>query len=299
MDMTALIADLDGIRIEQNDKIIQQKSRDFYWYSPVLKRQLDHVTADLVASPQNEDELIRILRACYRHDVPVTPRGTGTGNYGQAMPLSGGLVLSLADMNEIREIAPGRVICGPGVICSDLDKAVRAASGQEMRMHPSTAHTATIGGFIAGGSGGVGSISWGGLRDFGNIIRLRVVTMEAEPRALELTGEDLHKVTHAYGTNGIITEIEMPLAPAYDWVDAIVGFDRFDQAASYAQRAGTTGRHPDQADLGCRRPLPVRLFQASSEVPHRGPERGSGHGRAAQLRRLQGLHRAKCGRDRL
>jgi FAD/FMN-containing dehydrogenase len=74
------------------------------------------------------------------------------------------------------------VICGPGVICSDLDKAAREASGQELRMHPSTAHTATIGGFIAGGSGGVGSISWGGLRDFGNIIRLRVVTMERNRR---------------------------------------------------------------------------------------------------------------------
>jgi FAD/FMN-containing dehydrogenase len=105
MDMTALIADLDGIRIEDNDKIVQQKSRDFYWYSPVLKRQLDHITGDLVASPRTEAELIRVLRACYRHDVPVTPRGTGTGNYGQAMPLSGGLVLSLADMNEIKQIS--------------------------------------------------------------------------------------------------------------------------------------------------------------------------------------------------
>ena len=234
MDMTALIADLDGIRIEENDKIVLQKSRDFYWYSPVLKRQLDHVAGDIVVSPKSEEELIRVLKACYRHNVPVTPRGTGTGNYGQAMPLSGGAVLSLAEINDIREIAPGRVVCGPGVICSDLDKAARADSGQELRMHPSTAHTATIGGFIAGGSGGVGSINWGGLRDFGNIIRLRVVTMEEEPRALDLTGADLHKVTHAYGTNGIITEIEMPLATAYDWVDAIVGFDSFDAAASYA-----------------------------------------------------------------
>jgi FAD/FMN-containing dehydrogenase len=58
---------------------------------------------------------------------------------------------------------------------------------------------------------------------------------------LELTGEDLHKVTHAYGTNGIITEIEMPLAPAYDWVDAIVGFDSFDaqQATPMRWRART------------------------------------------------------------
>jgi FAD/FMN-containing dehydrogenase len=234
MDIAALRAEIDGISIEDNAKIVQQKSRDFYWYSPVLKAQLENVTGDLVVSPKSEDELIRVLAACFRNRVPVTPRGTGTGNYGQAMPLSGGVVLSLADMNDIREIAPGRVVCGPGVICADIDKAARAHSGQEMRMHPSTAHTATIGGFVAGGSGGIGSINFGGLRDFGNVIRLRVVTMEAEPRVLELTGEDLHKAIHAYGTNGIITEVEIPLAPAYDWIDMIIGFSSFTEAAAYA-----------------------------------------------------------------
>ncbi len=76
------------------------------------------------------------------------------------------------------------------------------------------------------------------MRDFGNILRLRVMTMEAEPRVLELTGEDLHKAAHAYGTNGIITEVEMPLTAAYDWIDLIVGFDSFEAAASYANDLG-------------------------------------------------------------
>jgi FAD/FMN-containing dehydrogenase len=233
MDLTALKKELDGIRIEDNPAIVQQKSRDFYWYSPVLKRQLEQMTGDLIVSPKNEAEVIRVLSACYAHGVPVTPRGAGTGNYGQAMPLSGGVVLSLADINSIIEIAPGRVVCGPGAIIADIDKATRAHSGQELRLHPSTYATASIGGFIAGGSGGVGSINWGGLRDFGNVLRLRVVTMEAEPKVLVLTGEELHKVTHAYGTNGIITEVEMPLTASYDWVDVIVGFDDFADAARY------------------------------------------------------------------
>jgi FAD/FMN-containing dehydrogenase len=238
MDISALKRDLDGLKIEDNEKIVQQKSRDFYWYSPVLKRQLDTVTGDLIVSPRNEAEVIRVLAACHKHDVPVTPRGTGTGNYGQAMPLSGGVVLSLADMNEIMSISPGRVVCGPGAIIADIDRATRAHSGQELRLHPSTYNTASIGGFIAGGSGGVGSINFGGLRDFGNLLRLRVVTMEGEPRVLDLTGEDLHKVTHAYGTNGIITEVEMPLTASYDWVDVIVGFDSFVGAARYGNALG-------------------------------------------------------------
>jgi FAD/FMN-containing dehydrogenase len=236
--LAALKADLTGIAVEDNDKIVQQKSRDFYWYSPVLKSRLDHVTGDLVVSPKTEAELIQVLKACYKHGVPVTPRGTGTGNYGQAMPLSGGVVLSLADMNAIKAIYPGRVICEPGCIISDIDKATKAHSGQELRMHPSTYHTASIGGFIAGGSGGVGSTRWGGLRDFGNVIRLRVVTMEAEPRVLELTGQDLHKAIHAYGTNGIITEVEMPLTTSYEWLDVIIAFETLRAATIYANALG-------------------------------------------------------------
>ncbi|RWO46683.1 MAG: FAD-binding oxidoreductase [Mesorhizobium sp.] len=233
MDVSALKRDLDGLKVDDNPAIVQQKSRDFYWYSPVLKQQLDHVTGDLIVTPRNETELIRVLAACHCHGVPVTPRGSGTGNYGQAMPLSGGVVLNLAEMNEIKSIAPGRVVSGPGAILADIDKATRAHSGQELRLSPSTYNTASIGGFIAGGSGGVGSINFGGLRDFGNVLRLRVVTMEAEPKALELTGEDLHKVTHAYGTNGIISEVEMPLTAAYEWIDVIVGFDAFMDVARY------------------------------------------------------------------
>ncbi|MBT8460349.1 MAG: FAD-binding oxidoreductase, partial [Boseongicola sp.] len=76
---------------------------------------------------------------------------------------------------------------------------------------------------------------WGALRDLGNIIRLRVVTMEAEPQVVEFTGEELARVSHAYGTNGIITEIEMPLAPAYDWVEMFVTFDDFMDAARFTE----------------------------------------------------------------
>lgn len=233
MDIAALRRDLDGLKIEDNPKLVQQKSRDFYWYSPILRRQLDAVTGDIVVTPQSESEVVRVLAACHRHGVPVTPRGSGTGNYGQAMPLAGGVVLNLAEMNAIKTIETGRVVCEPGAVLADIDRATRAHSKQELRLFPSTYNTASVGGFIAGGSGGVGSINFGGLRDFGNIVRLKVATMEAEPRLLDLTGEDLHKVTHAYGTNGIITEVEMPLTAAYDWVDVIVGFDSFMEAALY------------------------------------------------------------------
>jgi FAD/FMN-containing dehydrogenase len=232
-DIAALKADLAAFKVEDNPAIVKQKSRDFFWYSPVLKRQLDHVTGDLVVSPRSEAEVIEILRTCFRHGVPVTPRGTGTGNYGQAMPLSRGVVLSLADMNAVKSVQRGRVVVEAGAVLANIDRETRK-TGQELRLHPSTYATATIGGFIAGGSGGVGSINWGGLRDIGNVLKLRVVTMEEEPRVLEMTGADLLKVMHAYGTNGIITELELPLDAAYDWVDVLIGFDDFLKAAAFA-----------------------------------------------------------------
>lgn len=192
-DYAKIKAELAGIAVEDNPALVKQKSRDFYWYSPILKAELDHVTADLVVSPVSEEEVIRTLKVAYAHGVPVTPRGAGTGNYGQAMPLSGGIVLNLINMNKVKEIHPGRVICEPGIVIAELDRQTRAHSGQELRFHPSTAQTASIGGFVAGGSGGVGSITWGGLRDLGNILKLRVVTMEAEPRVLELSAWDLQR----------------------------------------------------------------------------------------------------------
>ncbi len=235
-DYEKIKAELDGIAVEDNPRLVQAKSRDFYWYSPILKSQLDNVTGDLLVSPKDEGEVIRVLRTAFAHGVPVTPRGAGTGNYGQAMPLSGGIVLDMSKMDAVREISPGRVVCGPGIVLAKLDRQTKEHSGQELRFHPSTAQTATIGGFIAGGSGGVGSVHWGGLRDLGNILRLRIVTMEAEPRVIELSAWDLQKVSHAYGTNGIITEVEMPLTTAYDWVDVIVGHDTFMDAVVFSDR---------------------------------------------------------------
>jgi FAD/FMN-containing dehydrogenase len=237
-DIDALKTRINGIRYEDNPALVKQKSRDFYWYSPKLKRQLDTVTADIVVSPRSEAEVVQVLAAAFELGIPVTPRGTGTGNYGQAMPLSGGIVLDLSGFSRVKAIAPGRVVSEPGAVIAQIDRETRPHSGQEIRLHPSTYNTASVAGFVAGGSGGVGSIKWGGLRDSGNILRVKVATMERSPRILELTGDDLHKVSHAYGTNGIITEVEMPLAPSYEWIDLIVGFDTLASAAAYANEIG-------------------------------------------------------------
>ncbi|WP_144300026.1 FAD-binding oxidoreductase [Elioraea rosea] len=233
-DVATLIAGLGDIPVETDRALVRQKSRDFFWYSPVLKRQLDKLSAEAVVSPRNEKELARVLAAAVAERVPVTPRGAGTGNYGQAMPLRGGIVLDLSGLDAVLWTKPGAVRAQCGAKLIDIDAATRAEVGAELRFHPSTRRTATIGGFIAGGSSGIGSCTWGILREPGNILGLRLMTMEASPRVLELRGPDIQKANHAYGTNGIITEVEMPLSPAWDWVDVIAGFDDLASAARFA-----------------------------------------------------------------
>ena len=231
-----VLGELAGLAIETQPQKVRRRSRDFYWYSPILKRELDEVTAEAVVTPRDETEVVRVLAACHRHRVPLTARGGGTGNYGQAMPLRGGIVLDLSDLARVRSIAPGRVRAEAGIRLAELDAATIADSRQELRLHPSTHKTGSLGGYIAGGSSGVGSITWGLLRDRGNILMTRVVTMEARPRVLELRGADIQKVNHAYGTNGVITELEMPLAPAYRWVELLVGLPDLATAARCADR---------------------------------------------------------------
>ncbi|MBN9347934.1 MAG: FAD-binding oxidoreductase [Devosia sp.] len=237
MDLTQFRAALGDIPQQDHPRIVQQKSRDHYWYSPRLKAELENVTAQLVVTPRTQDEVVTILAAAYRYAVPVTPRGAGTGNYGQAMPLSGGVILDLTGLDRVVSISKDRVRAEAGIILEKLDEQTKAAVGGEMRFHPSTYRMATLGGFIAGGSGGVGSLRWGGLRAFGNLLGLKVITCEETPRILDLTGPDILKVAHAYGTNGIIVEAEIPLTAAYDWVDVMVGFNSVMEACAFAEQA--------------------------------------------------------------
>lgn len=220
----AFLEDLGDVPVTTEEKVVRKKSRDFFWYSPILNEQLHGKSADIIATPRNEADVIRVAAACAKHRVPLTPRSGGTGNYGQAVPLEGGLLLDMTELTAIEWVKPGRIRVAAGANMGKLDQELRP-QGWELRMHPSTKRTATIGGFVAGGSGGVGSVTYGGLREHGNILAARVVTLEETPRIIELRGDAAQKVNRAYGTTGIITALEMPLAPAYPWIDVVVAFD--------------------------------------------------------------------------
>lgn len=228
-DIGALLHVLGDVPTVTEPVIVRRRSRDFFWYSPILAERLKAVAGDVIVQPRDEADVIRTAAACATLRIPLTVRAGGTGNYGQAMPLEGGVILDVTALDRVLWQKPGVVRAQAGMNLLTLDDEARTA-GFELRMHPSTKRTATVGGFVAGGSGGVGSVAYGGLREPGNILAARIVTVEEEPRVLELRQDAAQKVNRAYGTTGIITELEMPLAPAWPWIDVIVAFDTFSEA---------------------------------------------------------------------
>jgi FAD/FMN-containing dehydrogenase len=146
----------------------------------------------------------------------VVPRGAGTGNYGQCVPLYGGVVLDLARLDRIHSIENGVARVEPGARLGSIENAARAA-GWELRCMPSTWVKSTVGGFLCGGSGGIGSITWGGLNAPGTVRSVTLLTCESQPRTLRLEDGDVLKALHTYGTTGILVEIELGLAPRVDY----------------------------------------------------------------------------------
>ncbi|MDI3257011.1 MAG: FAD-binding oxidoreductase [Kyrpidia sp.] len=207
-------------------------SKDYYWYSPVLKKRLSHKIADSIVIPNHEQDVVQVLSFAAEHRIPLTVRGAGTGNYGQAVPIRGGMVMDMSEMNRIMDIGDGYARVEAGVRLGTLEREARRRE-QELRIYPSTFEKATVGGFVCGGSGGIGSITWGSLWD-GNVLEMTILTMEITPKKLVVSGRELLRYIHNYGTNGVVTELVIPLARRTEWAQAIVSFPVFEDSLRFA-----------------------------------------------------------------
>jgi FAD/FMN-containing dehydrogenase len=121
-------------------------------------------------------------------------------------------------LQRIRRLDPstGVVTVEPGCLMSQLDQELRR-HGRQLRLLPSTWRSATVGGFVAGGSGGIGSIRWGFLRDPGHLLGLEVVPITTDAHGHQLDEIEAEALNHSYGTNGIITALTLSTAPAVNW----------------------------------------------------------------------------------
>ncbi|MFD3510311.1 FAD-binding oxidoreductase [Nocardia sp. NPDC058666] len=231
--LESLVADIGEIRHSVDERVLRAKSRDRFAQSPLLREVMRGHLADIYIAPTSKDELRTVVASCARHRIPITVRGGGTGQFGQGVPLSGGAVIDVTGIAGVIGQGSGTVRALAGTLIADIDAAIRP-TGWELRMHPSTATHATVGGYLAGGHAGVGSCQWGILRDRGNITAIEVMTVEEEPQLIELTGAAVNIVHHAYGANGIITEVELPTAPAWHWQELVISFPEFAQAVRFS-----------------------------------------------------------------
>ncbi len=192
----------------------------------------------VVVIPETEAQVQQVLRLCFAEAVPVVARGAGTGLSGGALPLSNGVLLSLAKFSRIEHIDPlartARV--QPGVRNLAISEAA-AAFGLYYAPDPSSQIVCSIGGNVAENSGGVHCLKYG--LTVNNILALRVITIEGEileigSAALDSTGYDLLALmTGSEGMLGVITEVTVKLLPKPERAQVLLaGFDSVEKAGA-------------------------------------------------------------------
>ncbi|MCX6980148.1 MAG: FAD-binding protein [Verrucomicrobia bacterium] len=176
-------------------------------------------TPDAVVLARNRGDVEKTLRFANRHGIPVTPRGAGVGYVGGCVPSRGGIALSVARMNRIKEIhfADGVAVVEPGVITGELQAAVRKA-GLFYPPDPASLKECSIGGNIATNAGGPRCLKYGVTRSY--VLGLEVVL--ADGRVLKCGGRT-HKNKQGFdlaglfvgseGLLGIVTEATLRLLP--------------------------------------------------------------------------------------
>ncbi|MDE0210803.1 MAG: FAD-binding protein, partial [Boseongicola sp.] len=115
---------LAPVGVIEEPALVKKRSRDFFWYSPILNEQLKGCFGDLVAVPKTVEELKHCLKVAHDAEVPVVLRGGGTGNYGQSVPVEGGLIIETTSMNRILDIGEGFVSTEAGALMTDINGAL-------------------------------------------------------------------------------------------------------------------------------------------------------------------------------
>jgi glycolate oxidase len=193
---------------------------------------------DLVVKAGSTEEVSRIVKACAALDIPVVPRGLGTGLTGGAVPTFGGVVISTERMNQVKEIDEVNMmaVAEPGIITGDFHRAVQA-KGLMYPPDPASLDSCSLGGNLAENAGGPHTLKYGLTRNYvtgieavlpsGDIIRYGGKVLK------NTTGYDIPQMLMgSEGTLGIFTEITtklIPLPPTT--IDLLVPFSNFQSAA--------------------------------------------------------------------
>lgn len=193
---------------------------------------------DLLVRAGNSGDVSNVLRICNKMNIPVVPRGAGSGVTGGALPVRGGVVLSMEKMNRILEIDTENMVAvvEPGVIAGELQKAV-LQEGLFYPPDPASLDICSIGGNVAENAGGPRAVKYGTTKEY--VLGLEFVTSDG---AIMSTGGKIVKDVTGYnlagiiigseGTLAVVTRIYLKLIPAPSVTkDLLVPFDSIDDAA--------------------------------------------------------------------
>ncbi len=206
---------------------------------------------DVVVLPQSTQEVSATLKIAHRERIPVVPRGAASGLSGGAVPVSGGICLSLTHMRQILEINVDELVAvvQPGVVNMDLQEAV-AELGLFFPPDPASWYMATLGGNVAENAGGPRCLKYGVTKDY--VLGLEVVLADGQVirtggRTIKnVAGYDLTSLfIGSEGTLGVVTEIIVKLLPKPAGRATVMGvFDEIDQACDAVNRVITSGVLP-------------------------------------------------------
>lgn len=228
----ALAAAVGSDHVHHDLEARRAASADYSWLSPILRDDLAGSLADVVARPGSAAEVARVLEVAFAHGIAVTPRGRGTGNYGQAVPLAGGIVVDLSRLDRVLAVGDGWITAEAGATFVDLEAAARR-HGQELAMFPSTTRS-TLGGFLCGGAGGTGSVAHGFIWD-GYVHALEVAGCLGDVALRWTAGtEEVAPYLHAFGTTGVVTAAAVRLVPARPWTALLASFAVWEDALAAA-----------------------------------------------------------------
>jgi len=174
---------------------------------------------EAVVKPLTAEQVAEVVKLANRRRIPVTPRGAGSGLSGGAVPVCGGIVLSLERMNRIIEVDQENMmaVVEPGVVTNDINERL-APMGLFYAGYPMSLETCHIGGNVAENAGGGKAIKYGVTERY--VLGLQVVTPTGEivglggKRVKDVTGYNLLKLmVGSEGTLGVITRITLKLLP--------------------------------------------------------------------------------------
>ncbi len=272
MDLYAELSALlgDGV-VSRQPEILRENSGD-KWFASHLP--------EVVVRPTTNKQVSQLLRFANEHKIPVTPRGAGYGYVGGCVPERGGIALSMAGMNRIKEIAvaDGVAVVEPGVITSRIQDAVKAHR-LFYPPDPASLKNSSIGGNVATNAGGPRCLKYGVTRHY--VLGLEVVLANG---SIVRVGGRTHKNKTGFdlvglfvgseGMLGVVTEVTLrllPLPPARGSISA--SFRSIEDAAAAVQQVLAHGFLPSALEIADR----FTLEAARQHLLHRIIPEGEAH----------------------